>query len=152
MRQYIVILIIAAAYLCGCIRSARPTASAIIVVTTNTADAISFIQSEVCEKQLAEAGTTIHKISATPYRDTTLIEIRVVAPTEKGAVTAAATAVTLLKERRAVSDKANAIEQMLNDPRNKTESPELNLKRATAVAEQHPQSSIQLVEGPRILK
>ena len=153
MKQQIGIALIAIIVtLSGCMRPMRPTASAIIAVRTNTADAIKFIQSAECAKLLTQSGATLHKISATPYRDTTLLEIRVVANTEKNAITAADASVVLLKERRAESDKANAIQQMLNDPRNKTGSPETDKKVATAVAEQHPQSSIQIVEAPRILK
>ena len=151
MKRQVSIAIISAIALSGCMRPMPPTASAIIAVRTNSAEAITFVQSDECAQLLAAAGAPIRKISATPYRDTTLFEIRVVADTEKEALTAADAAVALLKQRRAESDKANAIQQMLNDPRNKTESPEMDRKVATAIAEQHPQSSIQLVEAPRIL-
>ena len=152
MKTHISIAIISTIALCGCTRPVQLTASAVIAVRTNSVEAVAFIQSDECAQSLADAGLTIHKISAAPYRDTTLLEIRVVADTEKDALTAADAAVVLLKERRAESDKANAIQQMLNDPRNKTESPEMDQKVATAIEEQHPQSSIQIVEAPRIQK
>jgi hypothetical protein len=151
MKRQISIAIISTIAISGCMRPMPPTASAIIAVRTNSVEAIAFMQSEECAQLLANGGTPTRKISVTPYRDTTLLEIRVVADTEKDALTAADAAVVLLKERRAESDKSNAIQQMLNDPRNKTESPEMDQKVATAIAAQHPQSSIQLVEAPRIL-
>lgn len=133
-------------------RQMQPTASVIIAVTTNSADAISFVHSEEYAQLIAKAGSPIRSISAKPYRDTTLLEIRVVADTEKDALTAADAAVMILKEQRAESDRVSSIQQMLNDPRNKTESPEMDKKVATAIAEQHPLSSIQIIESPRLIE
>lgn len=152
MKHQISIALISIIALSGCMRQMQPTASVIIAVTTNSADAISFVHSEEYAQLIAKAGSPIRSISAKPYRDTTLLEIRVVADTEKDALTAADAAVMILKEQRAESDRVSSIQQMLNDPRNKTESPEMDKKVATAIAEQHPLSSIQIIESPRLIE
>ena len=76
------------------ITSMRPTAGAVIVVKTNADTIISFIESGKCGKELRAKGTRFTEITASHWRGSEALAIRVVASTEGDALKAVRAVIT----------------------------------------------------------